>query len=71
MRFGYSMAPAHFSYVVHSLLNAVPLEHCPNHGTYVDDVHIAGHGLANTWNGTIEAIRRLTRGGFLLNAWKL
>ena len=56
---------------MHSLLNAQPLSERPNHATYVDDVHVGGQGLADTWRDTLEAIRCLTRGGFLLNAWKL
>lgn len=71
MPFGFNMAPAHFQYVMHTLLNAPPLHARPHHATYVDDVHVGGQGLADTWTDTLEAIRRLTRGGFLLNAWKL
>ena len=56
---------------MHTLLDTPPLVHRPNHTTYVDDVHVGGTGLADTWAGMLEAIRRLTRGGFLLNAWKL
>ena len=71
MPFGNNTAPAHFWYVMNLLLNAAPLGHHPNHGTYVDDVHVAGRGITDTWDGILEAIRRLMRGGFLLNAWKL
>ena len=56
---------------MHNLLNAPPLRDHPNHATYVDNVHVGGSGLADTWTGMLEAIRRLTQGGFLLNAWKL
>ena len=71
MPFGFNMAPAHFQYVMHTLLDAPPLAHRPNHTTYVDDVHVGGTGQADTWVGMLEAIRQLTHGGFLLNAWKL
>ena len=71
MPFGFNMAPVDFQYVMHTLLDAPPLAHRPNHATYVDNVHVGGMGLADTWAGTLEAIHRLTHGGFLLNAWKL
>ena len=71
MLFGFNMAPAHFQYVMHTFLDSPPLAHRPNYTTYVDDVHVGGTGLVDTWVGTLEAIRQLTRGGFLLNAWKL
>ena len=71
MPFGFNMAPAHFQYVMHTLLDAPPLAHRPNHAIYVDNLHVGGTGLVDTWAGTLEAIRRLTHGGFLLNAWKL
>ena len=71
MPFGFNMSPAHFQYVMHTLLDAPPLAHRPNHATYVDDVHMGAMGLVDTWVGTLEAIRQLPRGGFLLNTWKL
>ena len=71
MPFGFNIAPAHFQYVMHTLLDAPPLAHRPNHVTYVDDVHVGRTGLAAAWADMLEAICRLTRGGFLLNAWKL
>ena len=56
---------------MHTLLNAPLLRDRPNHATYVDDVHVGGSGLADMWTVMLEAIHCLTRGGFLLNAWKL
>ena len=53
---------------MHTLFNTPLLRNHPNHATYVDDVHVGGSGLADMWTGMLEAIRRLTRGGFLLNA---
>ena len=54
-----------------AILDAPPLSLRPRHATYVDDVHLAGHSVADTWRDTLEAIRRLTRRGLLINAWKL
>ena len=71
MPFGFNMAPAHFQYVMHTLLDALPLAHSPNYVTYVDNVHVGGTGLVDTGAGTLEAIHWLTRGGFLLDAWNL
>ena len=71
MPFGYNMAPAHFSHVMHTLLNAQPHDHIPNHATYVDDIHIGGYGIWDTWRDTRETLRRLTRGGLLLRALNL
>ena len=71
MPFSFKMAPAHFQYVMHTLLNAPLLAARPNHATYVEDMHVGGQGLADTWTDALEVIRRLTHGGFLLDAWKL
>ena len=56
---------------MHTLLNVPPLRDHPKHATYVDDVHVEGSGLVDTWTGMLETIRRFTQGGFLLNEWKL
>ena len=54
-----------------AILDAPPLSRCPRHATYVNDVHLAGCSVADTWRNTLEAIRCLTRHGLLINAWKL
>ena len=54
-----------------AILNAPLLSQCPRHAMYIDDVHFAGWTVADTWHNTLEAIRRLTHRGLLINAWKL
>ena len=54
-----------------AILDAPPLSWCPRHATYVNDVHLAGCSVADTWRNTLEAIRRLTRRGIINNAWNL
>ena len=54
-----------------AIQDAPPLSRHPCHATYINDVQLAGCSVADTWCNTLEAIRRLTRRGLLINAWKL
>ena len=71
MPFGYNSAPAHFQTNMQAILDASLLSWRPHHAMYVNDVHLAGCLVADTWRDTLEAIRHLTRRGLLINAWKL
>ena len=71
MPFGYNSAPAHFQATMQAILDAPPYSERPRHATYVDDVHLAGTSVEATWRDSLEAIRRLTNRGLLINAWKL
>ena len=70
MLFGYNSAPAHFQNMMSTVLNAAPAVSRLRHAIYVD-VHLGGDGVLDTWQDTLEAIRRLMQARLLINAWKL
>lgn len=68
MAFGFGPAPAHFQYVMNSLLDAPPLR--PDHATYLDDCTVGGSTVQEAWENTLVAMKKLTDAGLPLNIKK-
>ena len=64
---GLTQAPAHFQFVVKSVLCGAPGD-CPLPVViYLDNIAVYGDTQEQVLEDTLEAIKRLTTAGFMLN----
>ena len=69
MTFGFNTAPAHFQAIMMTVMDAAPAQ--PVNATYIDDITLAANEVGACWRDTLEAIKRMIKTGFPINAWKL
>lgn len=69
MTFGFNTAPAHFQAIMMTVMDAEPAR--PVNATYIDDITLAANEVGACWRDTLEAIKRMIKTGFPINAWKL
>ena len=67
---GLTQAPAHFQYVVETVLAGDPGERKLPVVVYLDDIAVFGDDRQQVLDDTLEAVRRLTRAGFMINLSK-
>ena len=70
MPMGLTQAPAHFQYVVESVLRGEEGERQLPAVVYLDDITVHGDTLEQVMEDTLEVIRRLTKAGFMINLKK-
>lgn len=70
MPMGLTQAPAHFQFVVEDVLRGEPGERRLPVVVYLDDIAVYGDDQDQVLEDTLEAIRRLTKAGFMINMTK-
>ena len=70
MPMGLTQAPAHFQFVVESVLEGEPGDRRLPVVVYLDDIAVFGDDQGQVLEDTLEAIRRLTKAGFMINLKK-
>ena len=70
MPMGLTQAPAHFQYVVETVLKGAPGDRPLPVVVYLDDIAVFGDDADQVLLDTEEAIRRLTTAGFIINMKK-
>ena len=70
MPMGLTQAPAHFQFVVEDVLKGGPACRRLPVVVYLDDIAVFGDDQAEVLEDTLEAIRRLTEAGFMINLIK-
>ena len=70
MPIGLTQAPAHFQFVVEDVLRGGPACRRLPVVVYLDDIAVFGDDQAEVLEDTLEAIRRLTEAGFMINLTK-
>ena len=67
MPMGLTKAPAHFWFVVESVLKGEPGEEELPVLIYLDDIAVFGDSVEEVLRVTSEAMKRLARAGFMIN----
>jgi hypothetical protein len=70
MPMGLTQAPAHFQFVVEDVLKGSPDDRSLPVVVYLDDIAVFGDDQDQVLEDTLEAIRRLTQAGFMINLTK-
>ena len=70
MPMGLTQAPAHFQYVVESVLRPRDAENSLPVVVYLDDIAVYGDTVEEVLSATVETMRRLTNAGFMINLKK-
>ena len=70
MPMGLTQAPAHFQFVVEDVLDGAPADRPLPVVVYLDDLAVYGNTKDDVLRDTLEAIRRLTAAGFMINLTK-
>ena len=70
MPMGLTQAPAHFQFVVEDVLKGAPGDRQLPVVVYLDDIAVFGDDQDQVLEDTLEAIRRLTKAGFMINLTK-
>ena len=67
---GLTQAPAHFQFVVEDVLKGKPAERQLPTVVFFDDIAVFGDEQDQVLEDTLEAVRRLTAAGFMINLKK-
>ena len=70
MSMGLTQAPAHFQFVVESVLKGEPGEEELPVLVYLDKIAVFGDSVEEDLSVTSEAMKRLARAGFMINLRK-
>ena len=70
MPMGLTQAPAHFQYVVESVIKEKPEDETLPAVVYLDDIAIYGDSVDEVLDATAKVIHRLTDAGFMINLKK-
>ena len=70
MPMGLTQAPAHFQFVVEDVLRGRPDARPIPVVVYLDDIAVFGDDQEQVLEDTLEAVRRLTEAGFMINLTK-